>query len=1100
MVAKNLAYGPVSTRAAASGWLVRAAVAAAVGGVMFSPGVYAADGAADEGTELEEVTVTGSRIVRRDLNAPSPIVTVSAETFEKTSTTSMEATLNKLPSFKPAGNQFVSGAQTGPTVTPGAATLNLRGIGPNRNLVLVDGRRAQPANASLVIDINTIPQAAIQGVEVITGGASAVYGPDAIAGVTNFLLKRDFQGLDVDVQSGLTQKGDGGETKIGVLLGLNAGDGKGNVMMGLDYAKRGDVLQRDRSFYQRGWSDPANGGADFTQPAFYVAGPANPPSQLAVNTVLPVSGVTPASEIYFNADGSAWVKRGAIGYNGPLNQLGGATESGQFSSRYDNIVLRNNGVAEQFYTNQFLSTPSERHSLFMRGIYDVTENTSAFLQANYSNSKVITRGNYAPAVTLWGATIPRDDIVHTGLNNPLITVATPTLAVGAPNPNYVAPNATVKRTLPAELVTLLNSRTRNIGTAAAPNIVSAANEPWSLGQVLSYFGALESTNTTNLWQMMAGVNGKLAIKDWTWESYYARGETKTEAEIPQPSLQRYQALVSSPNFGRNANFTGPAVPLGRGYSLNCTSGLPVFSEFTPSADCIDSISIRGKQLTNSTQDVFEANMQGAAFDLPAGEARFAAGVAYRKNGFRFDPSYPVEFVLDNPIGLFASNKTAGSTNVKELYGELLAPIVGGLELELGYRLSDFNTAGTEGTYKALFTWKAHESVTFRGGYQVATRAPNTAELFAGQRLEVVGFPGQDPCSAATFNLWGNRAQNPNRTQVQAVCRAIVNKARIAAGQNVTLTDTTSLYDTQQFNVGVVFAGIPLGAGANGYSRQGSPFFPLEIEVERGNPNLKPETAKTWTLGAVIREPFGMSGLNVTVDAYQIKLTDTISRFSGFAAYYLCLNANGTSNPSFDPNNQYCNLIGRNANTADREQTLSSFENLGDLNTRGLDLTVAWKGDMGPGQLSTSVAMNYLDQYEYQPFNDAPFNDAAGTFDQGGQYRYSVLTNVGYDIGAFDVGLEWRHLPSIHATDTSLVSGLNGTTTVTGAGAYEMFNLSAGYDLGNIKLRAGVDNLFDKGPLVVGANAAAGDSNTNLTNLSYYDGLGRRFYVGAKISF
>ena len=247
-----------------------------------------------------------------------------------------------------------------------------------------------------------------------------------------------------------------------------------------------------------------------------------------------------------------------------------------------------------------------------------------------------------------------------------------------------------------------------------------------------------------------------------------------------PSLQRYQLLAAAPNFGANATGTaaiiGPASPGGRGYSMTCTSGLPIFNEFTPSADCLKSMEIRGKQLTQVDQDVFEANMQGRGFDLPAGEARFALGVAYRKNSFRFDPSYPVEAVLDNPIGLFASNATRGSTNVKELYGELLAPVLPGLDLELGYRLSDFNTAGTEGTWKALFTWKALDSMSFRGGYQVATRAPNTAELFAGDRLEVVTFPGVDPCSAATDHLWGNRAQNTNRAQVQAICRAWVNQA------------------------------------------------------------------------------------------------------------------------------------------------------------------------------------------------------------------------------------------------------------------------------------------------------------------------------------
>ena len=651
MVAKNLAYGPVGSRAGTSGWLVRAAVATALGSAVFATGVYAAEGNASEASELDEITVTGSRIVRRDLNAPSPVVTVNTETFENTATTSMESVLNQLPQFTPQGSQFVSGAQAGPTSTPGAAILNLRGLGANRNLVLVDGRRPQPANASLVVDINTIPQSAIQGVEVITGGASAVYGPDALAGVTNFLLKRNFQGLTLDAQTGITQEGDGQETRVSALLGMNSDGGRGNMMIGLDYTKRGNVLLRDRDFFVNGWLDPNNAGGDFIQRAGFVGTGGNNPSAAAVATVLgtPVSGagsVSNGSIFYFNDDAtkSAFVAQNAIGYTGPYGQLSSGSNSSRGTSRNDMFTRLTSGALDQKYTTQFLSTPLERHSLFLRGVYDLNDNVSAFLQGNYTNSVVTTRGNYAPAVTLWSVSIPRDG-----------------------------------RALPAELNTLLDSRTNPAGN-------------WQLYQVLNYFGALEATNTTNLWQMMAGLNGKMGIKDWTWETYFATGDTKTDAEIPMPSLQRYQLLAAAPNFGVNANLTGPASPGGRGYSLTCTSGLPVFNDFEPSADCLKSLQTRGKQLTTLTQDVFEANMQGAAFDLPAGESRFAAGVAYRKNNFRFDPSYPVEQVLDNPIGLFASNSTSGSTNVKELYGELLAPVVAGVDLELGFRLSDFDTA------------------------------------------------------------------------------------------------------------------------------------------------------------------------------------------------------------------------------------------------------------------------------------------------------------------------------------------------------------------------------------------------------------------------
>ena len=118
-------------------------------------------------TALEEITVTGSRIVRRDLDAPSPIVTVGAENFENSSTVGVESVLNQMPQFVPGQNQFTSGIQSSSTNAPGAATLNLRGMGSNRNLVLVNGKRPQPSNAQLVVDLNTIPASAIANVEVI---------------------------------------------------------------------------------------------------------------------------------------------------------------------------------------------------------------------------------------------------------------------------------------------------------------------------------------------------------------------------------------------------------------------------------------------------------------------------------------------------------------------------------------------------------------------------------------------------------------------------------------------------------------------------------------------------------------------------------------------------------------------------------------------------------------------------------------------------------------------------------------------------------------------------------------------------------------------
>ena len=163
----------------------------------------------------EEITVTGSRIVRRDYDANSPIQTIDKNAFEQQNSVALETALNQLPQFVPAAQgltQLQDQSQMTDnftTLTSGASTISLRGLGPNRNLVLLDGYRAVPVNATMAVDVNSIPAAAIERVEVITGGASSVYGADAVAGVVNFILKKNFQGAEFSGQYGLSERGDG---------------------------------------------------------------------------------------------------------------------------------------------------------------------------------------------------------------------------------------------------------------------------------------------------------------------------------------------------------------------------------------------------------------------------------------------------------------------------------------------------------------------------------------------------------------------------------------------------------------------------------------------------------------------------------------------------------------------------------------------------------------------------------------------------------------------------------------------------------------------------------------------------------------------------
>jgi len=983
--------------------------------------------------ELEEITVTGSRIVRRDLDAPSPIVTIGSDTIENSATTSVESVLNQMPQFVPGGTQFSSSIQNSATNTPGAASLNLRGMGANRNLVLVNGKRAQPSNATLVVDINTIPSSAIQNVEVITGGASAVYGPDAMAGVVNFILKEDFEGLEFDYQMGETAEGDGEEERFSMLMGMNSADGRGNIMVGIDWTKRQEVYQRDRDFFLNGWRDPGNPSGDFMSPPALGAG--GGASQAAVDALFPQVApgtIGNSTDIYFNADGSPFVVQQGLGYNGPLN----ATEN---CGDYCLIKFTEDGNLDQFgrSLNSLLSSPLERHSVFVSGNYDISDTISAFAQFNYTTIEVGQTGNVPPAITVWQAPqVPRDG-----------------------------------RALPAALNSLLDSR-------ADPSA------PWPLFHVLSYNGNIQATNNNDVWQFQLGLEGELMDGDWTWEAYGTRGNTYIEAVNDRmPSLQRYQALVYGNNFGQVRGYspgTINGIGSGSAYSLTCTTGLPVFDKFTPSDDCLDAIDSKLVNINELTQEILEANLQGGLgnwFELPAGEVRFALGVSYRGNSYDFQPGNPVYSILNNPIGVFSSAATGGKINVREVYGELLVPVLDTLTAELGYRYSDFSTAGGQDTYKAMFTWNATEEVTFRGGYQFATRAPNIAELFTAPTLEVVGHPDQDNCSVTTLAPHGNVPSNPDRQKVIDLCRDII-------GNN------TSGFDTQTYSI----TGI---SGPEGFHRQNPPFFPLEIAIRQGNPNVGPEEGETFTFGAVISDPLGIDGLTVTADWYSIELTDAIAPVTVQTVYNNCFNWDGSTNPSYDVNHPSCQRIRRNEISGDRAQVDTPFDNLGTQETEGVDLNVTYNMDLGPGTLNINSNMNFLMTYEYIPAPGDPLIDAKGTLDRGGLFDFQALTRLSYFWNDLNLGLSWRHLDSADAA----AAAQSPKTTIQGPGSYDTFNFNGGWSFGdNYSLRFGIDNLLDEDAELTQANPAGGDTNSNVTSPGLYDLLGRRYYVGLKVSF
>jgi outer membrane receptor protein involved in Fe transport len=624
--------------------------------------------------------------------------------------------------------------------------------------------------------------------------------------------------------------------------------------------------------------------------------------------------------------------------------------------------------------------------------------------------------------------------------------------------------------VPDELATLLDARVDFFGD---PN----PDGNWTLNGDTDFLGPRRSYNETELYQVLVGFKGDLPIGDWTYDVYGSHGKTTVVARMEGfASLERYRAIVTAPNYGMDLHDFGSNTLLG--FKGDCTTGLPIFDQFEVSQDCIDSIAANMKQTTTLKQDIVEGTAQGALFDLPAGEVRGAVGGTYRKNTliFRPDVLLDAQSFLDQPIGLFASNGTQGSTSVKEVYGELLVPVLSEvpgierLELELGGRISDYNTAGTIETYKALGNWTVNDYVSLRGGYQLANRAPNVAELFQGQAQSVVGFGPSDPCLFNTSAPWGNVPDNPNRADVIELCKQ--------------LNPSPDVFYNQGDNA-LTWAGPFNGP------------FPLELGVVVGNPDLQSEKAKTITFGGIIRSPFEgemLSDIMATIDFYQIKVNNTIAPTNAVAVYQDCLNGFG-NNPDFDPDYISCTYITRD-NLGYRLRVDTPYVNTGKLITRGIDFTVNWAFPVGDlGRLNINYQGNYLLNFKAQDTPQTPIFENRGTFGQGGQFRFKSVATATFFKDAWSVGLRWRHLSSIK--DATYVQ--NPNTAILGVGAYDKFDMFGNWSVSdNVSVRAGIDNLLDKQPPRTGVNP--GSNNGLGTNANYYDVVGRHYYAGVGLSF
>lgn len=430
--------------------------------------IQATDSAVSEAPEPSaEIVVTGSRIARRDLDTPAPRAVVSDAEFRQSGAVNVESVMNTLPQIRPSNTGFYNG--------PSVATLDLRGLGTNRNLVLVNGRRYMFYDTSQVTDLNTIPQFLVQAVDVVTGGASAVYGSDAIAGVINFRLRTNLQGLEIGGQNSITDEGDGNRFDAHVAIGTNFADGRGHVTLYGEYYKRKPVFQSAREFSRVALGDNAD------KTGFVISG----------------SSTIPAGR--FTALGSNTFAAGTLFDN--------LTLGGTFPAPGANARAYGAADAYNFAPSNYLMTPQERWLGGGYGEYEISDHAKAYVEASYVKNRV----DASLAPTPFGGSY----LVNlTAAQNYLSTA------------DYATLSAIGGRQAAAGYTFLSqNGQSYTVGSNPAAN--GANQVGLSVSRRSEEAGLRRSLNDRSAFRVLGGLTGKVT-GDWTYDAYYMYAQTRNK--------------------------------------------------------------------------------------------------------------------------------------------------------------------------------------------------------------------------------------------------------------------------------------------------------------------------------------------------------------------------------------------------------------------------------------------------------------------------------------------------------------------------------------------------------------------------------------------
>lgn len=765
---------------------------------------------------VEEVVVTGTRLRLQDYAQPNPVSTVTADAIERSGITNVTDLMQDYPALVGSTNSgdLANAANRG---SVGLNLLNLRNLGEERTLVLVDGRRhvaGDPGTAA--VDTNSIPVALIERVEVLTGGASAVYGADGVSGVVNFITKRNFEGLDVRAQYGWSDGGGGENTFLSVVGGRNLMDDRLNLTGALEYSKTDPVDPRDRDYSTPGRRETLvdNPGRFAQSDPNFQAGDWGTTDKVFARNVRYIDSAigggvysnldsTSRSGINFYGDGTPW--QDGI-YAGGFNMIGGSgTQLDMFQTELLPGIERWTAYGSaQFKLN-------DHHRLFGDVKY-VNAKTSFISQPTFDYGIFVSPDNpYIPASILANALSPgglatAEGADAFGLPEPGILVARDSFDLG-----------NVRRDIERETIRAVIGIEGDLSSSITYNV------SYVYGQTKE---DNKEYNNRNNERWFAAID---AVRDPQTGNIVCRSNLDPSA-IPYGDL-----------FGRMTDPDSWGTTFTPGPNSGCVP-VDIFGENKVSDAARAWINGVAKSRAKIEQQVFSAYMSGDSSDLfalPAGPVSFVLGAEYREEKSTDTPSD--EELFGAQLGyditwLGQGSVTKGKFDVAEIYGELGVPLLRDLpfaravDLTLAYRYSDYSTSGSTDTWNIGGQWRFNDSFMIRASRARAVRAPNIAELFLPQTQTFKTI--DDPCET---------------TNVQSGTSFRVANCTAALGFNPV---------TQEF------------IDTTSSSTEG---------LIGGNPDLQPEKGDTETFGFVFTPSF-LPGLSLSLDYYKIRLKDAINFF------------------------------------------------------------------------------------------------------------------------------------------------------------------------------------------------------------------------------